>query len=118
MTPSSPALCLITPGHVASTPRLVKNADALAAAGYRVHVVCGRHFPPADRLDAEIFAMARWTHTQVEFGGAAAAPAKIVGRAARLLGRTGALPGFLAARAHQPLVGALAAAAARVTPDR
>ena len=114
---TSAALCLITPGHVASTPRLVKNADALAAAGYRVHVVCGRHFPPADRLDSEIFTRARWTHTRVELGGAAAVPAKVLGRAARLLARAGASPAFLAARIHQPLVGALAAAAAQVPAD-
>ena len=41
MKPPARRICLITPGHVASTPRLVKNADALAAAGYEVHVVAG-----------------------------------------------------------------------------
>lgn len=61
-------ICLVTPGHVASTPRLVKNADALAAAGYRVHVVAGRNFPPVDPLDAEIFSRARWTWTIVDRG--------------------------------------------------
>lgn len=64
-------ICLITPGHVASTPRLVKNADALAAAGYAVHVVAGRHFPPADALDATLIAGAAWRCTRVDLGRSA-----------------------------------------------
>ena len=30
------AICLVSPGHVASNPRLVKEADALCAAGFHV----------------------------------------------------------------------------------
>jgi glycosyltransferase involved in cell wall biosynthesis len=33
------SICLVTPGYLASTPRVVKEADALEAAGYRVRVV-------------------------------------------------------------------------------
>ncbi len=62
-----PDICLVTPGHLASTPRVVKNADALAAAGYRVHVVSGRHFPPAEPLDAAILAQATWRSTRTDF---------------------------------------------------
>ncbi len=32
-------LCLVTPGYIASTPRVVREADALTAAGYRVRVI-------------------------------------------------------------------------------
>src|SRR4051812_42167748 len=32
-------VCLITPGHLATNPRLVKEVDALTEAGYAVHVV-------------------------------------------------------------------------------
>ncbi len=39
MSRPAPAVCLVTPGYVATTPRVVKEADALAAAGYRVRVV-------------------------------------------------------------------------------
>ena len=35
-------LCLVSPGHPASNPRLVKEAAALHGAGYDVTVVCGR----------------------------------------------------------------------------
>ena len=33
------AICIVTPGYISSTPRVVREADALAAAGYRVRVV-------------------------------------------------------------------------------
>lgn len=32
-------ICLITPGHLATNPRLVKEIDALTQVGYNVHVV-------------------------------------------------------------------------------
>jgi glycosyltransferase involved in cell wall biosynthesis len=34
-----PSVCVVTPGYLASTPRVVKEADALHEAGYRVRVV-------------------------------------------------------------------------------
>lgn len=64
-----PDVCLVAPGHLASTPRLVRNADALAAAGYSVHVVSGRHFTPAEPLDATLLAHARWSSTRVDLRG-------------------------------------------------
>ena len=53
-------VCLITPGHIASCPRLAKEADALVEAGYEVTVVAGRHFAPVDSLDSAVTAAARW----------------------------------------------------------
>lgn len=53
-------ICLITPGHVSSCPRLMKEADALHEAGYQVTVVAGRNFPPVDALDEAVMARARW----------------------------------------------------------
>ena len=40
------SICLISPGHLSSNPRLVKEADALAAAGYEVLVITGHSFLP------------------------------------------------------------------------
>jgi glycosyltransferase involved in cell wall biosynthesis len=86
MSETAPLVCLITPGHVASTPRLVKEADALVEAGYRVHVVCARTFPAADLLDADILGAARWTYTRVDAGrGAGAIARKILRRFSRRL---------------------------------
>jgi len=111
----APAICLITPGHLASTPRLVKNADALAAAGYRVHVVAGRNFVPAERLDTEVLAAAKWSHTLINHRrGAGAAARKICRRLARwLLATVPAKSVRLAARAHHAEALHLARVAAR-----
>jgi len=58
----SPLICLVAPGHVSTTPRLVKNADALAAAGYHVHVVTGSPSPLNDDQDRTILARVTWSH--------------------------------------------------------
>jgi len=114
---TAPLVCLVSPGHVASTPRLVKNADALAAAGYRVHVVAGRHFPPADPFDAQIFAGAQWSHSTVDWvgGGIGSLGRKLQRRLARELVRRGRFARRrLAAIAHHAEAWRLAAAAAAV----
>jgi len=80
----SPLICLITPGHVSSTPRLVKNADSLAQAGYRVHVVAGAPSPKFDSLDNDIVAKARWGYTRVE---TRSGPGVLLRKAARLYSR-------------------------------
>jgi glycosyltransferase involved in cell wall biosynthesis len=33
-------ICIVTPGYLSHTPRVVKEADALHAAGFDVHVIC------------------------------------------------------------------------------
>ncbi len=116
MSSPAPLVCLITPGHIASTPRLVKNADALVAAGYRVHVVAGRHFPPADALDEALLAAAPWSHTRVDARRSSAAFAR---KLLRLVSRNWIRLGFpatrrLAARAHHAETFHLAAVAARL----
>jgi hypothetical protein len=99
---TEPDICLVTPGHVASTPRLVKSADALSEAGYGVHVVAGAPFPPADRLDAEILSKAKWAYTRVETRtGAAVFIRKTVRKLLRRFLRSSeTLSSGMAARAH------------------
>jgi hypothetical protein len=36
-------ICIITPGTIASNPRVVKEAEALSEAGYKVHLIYTRH---------------------------------------------------------------------------
>ncbi|HEY1763625.1 MAG TPA: hypothetical protein VGF85_01800 [Opitutaceae bacterium] len=85
MNSGPPLICLIAAGHVASTPRLVKEADALTEAGYRVHVVFARSFPAADPLDSAVLRAARWSHSRVDASrGPGAAARKLLGRLARL----------------------------------
>src|ERR1700722_18356247 len=109
-------ICLITPGHVASTPRLVKSADALSQAGYSVHVVAGAPFPPADRLDAEILSKADWAYTRVDTRTGAGVLARKALRklSRRLIQYSGLISPGLAARAHHAESPSLVRAAARV----
>ncbi len=60
MNPLAAAICLVSPGHVASNPRLVKEADALSAAGFRVRVVAGDYMPAIRPLDDCVLAAATW----------------------------------------------------------
>jgi hypothetical protein len=116
-----PLICLITPGHVSTTPRLVKNADALAEAGYRVHVVSSAPFPPADALDAEILASAKWGYSRANArSGARGLARKVLRRAARRLVRLRgerAPPTGLAARALFDESRHLALEASRIPAD-
>ncbi len=104
-------VCLITPGHISSTPRVVKEADALAAAGYAVSVVAGRHFKPVMVFDDALVAAVPWTYRPVRTGGSLL---RKVARhfARRTLARQPDAPPMTAARAIHADVGRLAAAAA------
>lgn len=64
---TGPTVCLVSPAHLSNNPRLVKEADALAAAGFRVHVICGRYFSPIDRHDDAIRRHAAWSCTFVDY---------------------------------------------------
>ncbi len=70
-------VCLITPGHVASTPRIVKEAEALVDAGYRVTLISSAHYPPAEPFDRVILDRATWRSVRVR---AHAGPATFVRR--------------------------------------
>lgn len=61
-------ICLITPGHLASNPRLVKEADAMHEAGYLVSVVAGDTTPEVRPFDATVINEAPWTTTRVALG--------------------------------------------------
>ncbi|HUR59525.1 MAG TPA: hypothetical protein VM029_17540 [Opitutaceae bacterium] len=111
-------ICLITPGHVSSTPRVVKEADALAAAGYRVHVVAGRHFGPVRPFDDVLAAASAWQYRPVTRGIGGALLGRLTRRIARSLmagKREGTV--LVAARAIHAQVGRLAAAAAATGAD-
>lgn len=115
----APLICLITPGHLSSTPRVLKEADALVAAGYRVHVVAGRHFIPVDPLDEGVLAGARWASTRVDAQtGAGVLLRKVQRKVSRLLlARTGFATARLAATALHAETLHLAAVAAGVKAD-
>jgi hypothetical protein len=55
-----PRICVLTAGHLATTPRMVKVADALAEEGYDVGVVSTQFMDWGDEGDRSIVA-SRWT---------------------------------------------------------
>jgi glycosyltransferase involved in cell wall biosynthesis len=60
-------VCLVTTGQPSTNPRLVKEADALAEAGFAVHVV-GAHWANwADASDAAMMVRRRWTLELIEW---------------------------------------------------
>jgi glycosyltransferase involved in cell wall biosynthesis len=61
-------ICLVSPSHLASNPRLVKEADALHEAGFAVRVVTGDATPGVRPLDAVILARAAWPVVKVGLG--------------------------------------------------
>ena len=64
-------ICLISPGHLSSNPRLVKEADALAAAGHQVEVIHGHSFP-AYAAESTNFSDRAWSvAARVPFGALA-----------------------------------------------
>ena len=62
-------VCLITSRHIAYNPRLVKEADALQAAGYRVRVVAPAQLPERAVLDEQLVATRDWSFTPIDATG-------------------------------------------------
>src|SRR6187200_6875 len=46
-----PRVCVVTAGHLSTCPRMLKAADALHDAGYRIRVVSTRHVSWAWQAD-------------------------------------------------------------------
>lgn len=114
-------ICLISPGHLTSNPRLVKEADALTEAGHQLTVISGWSFPPHQAEDRR-FENRPWAqHHRVAFG-ALAAPhrrlwQRLRQRLARGLFRLGAHGPAVAIRAWHPAGPDLIRAARGVRAD-
>ena len=114
-------ICLITPGHLSTNPRLVKEADALAEAGHDVTVLAASYQAWGREMD-QAFAEHPWRRAPpVAFGPDAQAWPRIlqVGRqrAARALFAVGARTPMIASAAAHPAAPDLAAAAVRIPAD-
>jgi glycosyltransferase involved in cell wall biosynthesis len=59
------SICLVSPGHPGSNPRLVKEAEALVEAGHRVHVIYGETHAGALERDQAVLAGVIWTSQAV-----------------------------------------------------
>jgi glycosyltransferase involved in cell wall biosynthesis len=113
------SVCLIGPGAPSSNPRLVKEADALAGAGYRVRVVCGTGHSLGARLDDDLLAARGWAVVRVPLGSKWGRIGRVVRhRAAARVVRRGVLhTPALVAWSESELAGRLARAAAAERAD-
>jgi hypothetical protein len=114
-------ICLLTPGNLASNPRLVKEAMALRDAGYSVRLVAADIIPSLAHFDDELIASLRvdciriparyprWAHA---FRAGRQRAAKLVAQHSR--GHVGL---GLATFAQHQLTGALAKSAASARAD-
>src|SRR4051812_33953216 len=60
-------ICIVTPGPISSNPRVVKEADALAAAGYRVRVVFTQCLDRHVEWDFDLAATKCWRYTAIRW---------------------------------------------------
>jgi glycosyltransferase involved in cell wall biosynthesis len=93
-------ICLITPSQLCSAPRVVKEADALAAAGYDVTVMSTRNSPVAEPLDEAILRKVVWKSRRVELRRGA--------RPLRVLLQKSARMALSRMKMRSPMLGALA----------
>lgn len=115
--------CLVSSNHVANNPRLVKEADALAAAGHRVRVVAMNNHEALARRDAGVMEGRAWSLVRVDAGRRAGRGRlrwmvdSILQRVARAWALRGVHRGRVEDRAVSRHVGALARAAAAEPAD-
>lgn len=84
------SVCLVSTGNLASNPRLIKEADALHGAGYRVTVIACDYTASLREFDDEIERMAPWKVVRVPRPAAE----RIGGLVARAAGRAIDAAGF------------------------
>lgn len=77
------SICLVSPGNLASNPRLIKEADALHDAGYRVTAIACNYTEALEPYDDEIARRVGWTAIRVP----RPAGERVTGAAARLAAR-------------------------------
>jgi glycosyltransferase involved in cell wall biosynthesis len=105
-----PRICILTAGHLATCPRMLKAADALAGAGFQVRVVSTRYLAWATAADAALQATRPWKSVVIDYDRGSARTTYIrTGvrmRAAQMLVRAFGVercPATLAARAYSRL---------------
>lgn len=71
MDPVQPKIiCLITPGHICSNPRIVKEAIATSSAGFQVHLVFTQYVAELIPFDQEILTEnPTWTYNVLNWTG-------------------------------------------------
>src|SRR5262249_51269354 len=113
-------ICLISPGHLSTNPRLVKEAEALAGAGHEVALITGDYSAWAREADKTIISRCRVVR-RLCFGPEAALPTRLFHflrvRGARVLLAAGFRSQTVFRAAWHPIAPALVTAAKRVKAD-
>jgi glycosyltransferase involved in cell wall biosynthesis len=119
-------ICVVTAGHLATTPRMVKVANALAEEGYEVEVVSTRFTEWADEADKAVLASrsSSWSWTMVDYRRRGAFPRYVLSgirfRVAQLLARTATVkraPFYTAACARDRVFPELVSAILATRPE-
>lgn len=111
----NPAICIVSPGNLASNPRLLKEADALHEAGYAITAVVCDYTESLRPYDDEIAARVPWKIIRVARPAGEGQIRMVAGTVARTMAAAGIrVPVDLAARAYGGPVAALRRAASEV----
>lgn len=110
-------VCIVTPGSLGSNPRVVKEADALAARGHAVTVVAMRTLAAVDDRDDAVLQGRTWRATRVDLRSRLRRwPFRLVQLIAARLHKVLAMPA-IADLAVQPAIVPLVLAALPVKAD-
>jgi hypothetical protein len=63
-------VCIVSPGHIGSNPRVVKEADALHDAGYDVSVIAARVLDLVEPLDQAVMRRIPWRLERIDLRSA------------------------------------------------
>lgn len=118
--PVRPRVCLVSPGHLSTNPRLVKEANAFGSANFEVSIVHGRYSAWGTQNDTGLVSE-EWRRLALPFGPFEASRTTyvrqtLVRKGARLAARLGASISAINEAAHSPLVRDLIAATAGLPP--
>lgn len=112
------AVCIVSPGNLASNPRVLKEADALHAAGYGVTVIACDYNEVLRQADDEIEAAVPWKVVRVPRAFGEGVTARAAAGLAQALSAIGmAVPVAVAARSARTPVAALIRHAGEVPAD-
>ncbi|WP_428681605.1 hypothetical protein [Reyranella sp.] len=112
------AVCIVSPGNLASNPRVLKEADALHGAGYDVTAIVCDYNEALRQADDEIEAVAPWKAIRVPRARGEGVRARAVEQLARMLSSLGSsVPVSVAALSARTPVGALMRRAPEVPAD-
>src|SRR5665213_3279271 len=114
-------ICLISPGHLSTNPRLVKEADALVAAGHEVSVIVADFVLWAREADKSFTNLSWQIVRTLRFGPNAPPSARLLQvarqRTARIMTVAGLRSPAIVYAAFHPIAPDLVAEAKRVPAD-